>query len=762
MRITIVLGPFLSPPPAPAGAVEKRWSRKARIFAARGHEVTVICRDHPDLPRDEFIDGVRWIRVKGADRSGSIYIDLIRDLPYSLRARRVLPEADVTITNCFWLPALLRGKGRWGALNVHVARVPKGQLWLYRHAKRISTVSRHMADLIAAELADGQARVRYVNNPVDVDVFRPSERKGDERTICYTGRIHPEKGLHVLAGAVRLLRERDPRWRLRAVGELSTRRGGGGEAYRRKILDAAGTAEAVVFPGSIRGERELADAIRSCRYYVYPSLAKDGEAFGIAPLEAMSAGVPPVVSELDVFRDFVVDGENGVVVPCLEGGAEARLAEAIELLDRDPDRYEAMRASGVRMARHFDYEAVADRYLLDFAELARSSVGDGHDASLRINIVLGPFLPPPPALTGAVEKVWWSLGREFIERGHEVTVIARASSAGGEATDPGNPRLVEVPGETRSGWIYLDLLRDIRYSRRVSRILPPADITITNCFWLPVILGRRSGDWGMVNVHVQRFPKRQMWLYGRAARISTVSRAISQQISHQQPSLTPKIRVIGNPVDLEVYRERAMANPDGPAKLLLYTGRIHPEKGLDLLVQAWRRLRRSRPWLRLRLVGPQEVAVGGGGSAYIRRLRSLAGDADLEIGRPLSSPRDLADTLAEADVYIYPSVAFFGEASPVAPLEAMSIGLPVIVSDLPQFEEYLVPGETGLIFRRRSGDPVAELTSAIGLLVDDPAERRRLRENAIRKVKEFSYPSLAERYLMDFQELLRDRRREQR
>ncbi len=57
---------------------------------------------------------------------------------------------------------------------------------------------------------------------------------------------------------------------------------------------------------------------------------------------------------------------------------------------------------------------------------------------------------------------------------------------------------------------------------------------------------------------------------------------------------------------------------------------------------------------------------------------------------------------------------------------------------------------------------MAELTSAIGLLVDDPAERRRLRENAIRKVKEFSYPSLAERYLMDFQELLRDRRREQR
>jgi hypothetical protein len=44
---------------------------------------------------------------------------------------------------------------------------------------------------------------------------------------------------------------------------------------------------------------------------------------------------------------------------------------------------------------------------------------------MRITIVLGAFFPIPPLLGGAVEKVWFALGQEFVRQGHEVVQISR-------------------------------------------------------------------------------------------------------------------------------------------------------------------------------------------------------------------------------------------------------------------------------------------------------------------------------------------------
>ena len=94
-------------------------------------------------------------------------------------------------------------------------------------------------------------------------------------------------------------------------------------------------------------------------------------------------------------------------------------------------------------------------------------------------------------------------------------------------------------------------------------------------------------------MHIQRFPKGQMWLYGGVDRISTVSQAIVDGITDERPETASRIKLIGNPVDLGVFHpgsEGSAASDRGPARIL-YTGRIHPEKGLHLLVEAWGRLR---------------------------------------------------------------------------------------------------------------------------------------------------------------------------
>ena len=140
LSITIVQGAFLPVPPLLGGAVEKVWYALGRAFAEHGHTVVHIGRAHRQLP-DETIDhGVAYRRVRGYDTPRALWRLKLCDLAYSLRVRRILPEADVLVTNTFWLPCLERRSSR-GRPYVHVARYPKGQLRLYPSRTILQTVS---------------------------------------------------------------------------------------------------------------------------------------------------------------------------------------------------------------------------------------------------------------------------------------------------------------------------------------------------------------------------------------------------------------------------------------------------------------------------------------------------------------------------------------------------------------------------------------------------------------------------------------------
>jgi glycosyltransferase involved in cell wall biosynthesis len=185
---------------------------------------------------------------------------------------------------------------------------------------------------IRAELPDRREEiVRFFTNPGEVP--------GNNRRICYTDRVYPEKGIEQLAGAVGLLRKSDPQWKLLVVGHTDVGLKGGGEPYMQRIIDAASSKDAVECTGGVRDPKILANHIRSCRYYCYSSLARKGEACPVAPLEALAAGVPPIVSDLDQFLDYIKPDVNGITVTMEPEGAEQRLAEVIRALDKDTERY---------------------------------------------------------------------------------------------------------------------------------------------------------------------------------------------------------------------------------------------------------------------------------------------------------------------------------------------------------------------------------------------------------------------------------------
>lgn len=372
MKITIATGPIYPVPAFLGGAVQRRWDGMSREFAKAGHDVTVFAKLADGQAAEEFANGIRYVRWGGYGLSTSIRRDLVRCFWYALRAVPRVPSADVVVTNDFWMPVLLpRLRSGCGKVVAGVARFPKGQFWMYHPVDCVAAVSRAVADEICRQTPSIAAKVAYVPNCIDDAFLRPLHRKTASdvgagkgtRTILFAGRIHPEKGVGLLVEALRILAARPiPAWRCVIIGPTAESEGGGGEAYAAEVRAALEGLPATMLP-PVFATDELASVHDEADVFVYPSLAERGEAFGLAPLEAMARGVVPVVSGLSVFQEYVRPGVNGLVFDHRATGAAARLADAIAGLLTDDAMRGAMSREARATAENFSTAATARKYL---------------------------------------------------------------------------------------------------------------------------------------------------------------------------------------------------------------------------------------------------------------------------------------------------------------------------------------------------------------------------------------------------------------
>ena len=375
MKITIVLGAFFPVPPTMGGGVEKVWFSLAPEFVKRGHEVVTVSRKMPELLREETIDSVKHLRVDGFDTPRSLVWLKCLDLIYSLRTMSILPDADIIVTNTFWLPILLRNS-KHGRVYVQVARYPKGQMRFYGKAARLQAPSQAVARAIAAEAPRLAQKVSVVPNPVPESKSSspPPAISDRHKIILFVGRVHPEKGVHVLVDAFASgARAAFADWKLMIVGPTQTKLGGGGEAYSASLQRAAAKAEGrISFAGPIFDATELASMFRNARLFIYPSLAERGESFGLAPLEAMAHGCGVLVSNLDCFRDFIRDGETGFVFDHQTQPIVEALRDRIDNVISDETLLARVAAAGYEKSAGYSTGRVAEQFLKDFGSVVRN------------------------------------------------------------------------------------------------------------------------------------------------------------------------------------------------------------------------------------------------------------------------------------------------------------------------------------------------------------------------------------------------------
>ena len=205
-----------------------------------------------------------------------------------------------------------------------------------------------------------------------------------------------------------------------------------------------------------------------------------------------------------------------------------------------------------------------------------------------------------------------------------------------------------------------------------------------------------------------------LFICPRCVKIIAVSEAVAESLTANGAPRT-KIVVIPNGVDADAFSDapghrteaRATLGVPEAAFVVAAAGRLSPEKGFDILLDAARR-RKGMTFL-----------LAGDGPLSDTLTRDLPPNTRL-----LGRLDDIRPLLSAADVFAVPSRR---EGQGIAALEAMAAGVPVIASRIGGLAEMLADGQTALLIP--PNDPAA-LAAAFSRLENDARLRRNLAQSA--------------------------------
>jgi glycosyltransferase involved in cell wall biosynthesis len=364
--------------PPVIGGSELEAQRVSSALTRRGYRITVVCAGgDPMPPVRDWIDpaGVR-VRIYAGRWKGAV-----KDIVFALRVAGMLIRERRNYQLVYFLmqglhlalglpvarflakPIVMKVGGSGVIPLMERSRAGRLELrWLRKWAYRVMVLNDGMrAEAIRAGFPDGQ--LHWMPNPVDTDTFAPAgERRRLELrarfglpakapVVLYVGRLAPEKLLPTLLDAFALALPEAPAAVLVVAGDGPLRTALQQQANRLRLPAEHIRFAGLVDPSEVHLWYQAAD--------VY-ALLSSKEGFPCALLEAMSAGVASVVSDIPGNRQLIDDGQHGLRVPVEDAPATA--AALVRLLADDALRGRMGEAARRRVEDNYSLAKIADRY----------------------------------------------------------------------------------------------------------------------------------------------------------------------------------------------------------------------------------------------------------------------------------------------------------------------------------------------------------------------------------------------------------------
>jgi len=211
------------------------------------------------------------------------------------------------------------------------------------------------------------------------------------------------------------------------------------------------------------------------------------------------------------------------------------------------------------------------------------------------------------------------------------------------------------------------------------------------------------------------------------------------------------IAIIPNGIDLSEYAElplkgsfKKMFDIPKNRKIILYLGRIHRTKGINLLVKSYAHLINEMNF------NNTVLGIAGPDGGYLNEAKALANSLGVYnsiIFTGLVSSKDKIEALVDADVFVTPS--FYG--FPITFLEACAVGTPIVTTNLEDTLEW-IDNKVGFVTQPTPYD----LAKAIYRIISDDELHRKFSKNCIKIVRSnFSLEKVVERLEKIYEEVVK-------
>lgn len=203
------------------------------------------------------------------------------------------------------------------------------------------------------------SRLSVIENGVNVEKYADRAASSLQPVMIYFGRWSVNKGLLEAIALFRQIVLQFPEWRLIIAGREY-------DHTKQELLDIVqreGIADHVTIVES-PSETELADLIVQASYYICLSRH---EGFGIAPIEAMSAGLTPLLSDIPPFRNLVEKSGLGVLFENKDTVACAQ--QVLQLHNQGEQSYRERRLHTQAFVAQYSWRHIADRYVDIYRDL---------------------------------------------------------------------------------------------------------------------------------------------------------------------------------------------------------------------------------------------------------------------------------------------------------------------------------------------------------------------------------------------------------